>query len=82
LSDRSVPARGAAELSAVVFEFFKGHEKAAGPEVENVMRCRNGCVGRSVPVKFHVNPVDLHHLAIHRGSAQVDAMQGQLRPNS
>jgi hypothetical protein len=45
----SQPPRGLRELSAVMFEFIKGHGKVAGPKVENVVGRRNGCTGRPVP---------------------------------
>ena len=73
---------GARKLSAVVFAVIKGNDDAFGPKVQNIMRYRNGRVGRSIPCKLtglrakDVNLVDLVNLkdlAIHRRIAQIDA---------
>src|ERR1700676_2134316 len=86
--DASQLELGARDLSAVVFAVIEGHRDAVGPKVQNVMRYRNGCVGRSIPCKLAglrakakevirvvlVNLADLQDLAIHRGIARTDAI--------
>jgi hypothetical protein len=73
--------RGARKLSAVIFAVIKGRVEAVVPKVQNVVRYRNRCVGRSIPCNLKdlrgkkvVNRVNLQHLAVHRRIALMRSM--------